>query len=89
MDRAFFGRGLQRMDWLSVLSAGAEVWKAVDGVVVVVVVVVDVVRGRKSENVARDGKGVRNGVGREMALSNDSITAQVQFNSKNEVRTGG
>ena len=37
---------------------------------------VDVVRGRNSEKVARDGKGVRNGVGRAMALSNDSITAQ-------------
>jgi hypothetical protein len=37
-----------------------------------------VVRESNSDNVARDEKGVRNGVGRAMALSNDkdSITAQ-------------
>ena len=70
MDKAFFGRGLLRIAWLSVRSVGAEEWNGLAAVNAV-----DVEQhGWNTGNAAGEMKGARDRAGRARALKSENIT---------------
>jgi hypothetical protein len=69
LDKAFFGRRLLRIAWLSVLSVGAEEWN------VLAVNAVDVEQHSWNKgDAAGETKGVRDRAGRARTLKSENMT---------------
>jgi hypothetical protein len=71
LDKAFFGRRLLRIAWLSVLSVGAEVWN-------VLAVNANAVDGEQHSwdngDATGETKGVRDRAGRARTLKSENMT---------------
>jgi hypothetical protein len=75
LDKAFFGRRLLRIAWLSVLRVGAEEWKVL---LLAAVNAVDDVEhhGWNTGNTARETRRVRDIAGRVKTVRSENIAAQ-------------